>query len=125
RFSPSNPLADETSVRVKFAGSEPALVIFSEPLIVSPGLMSVRLKTAWPSLEMDCDKEPEVTALMAMPRREVKIAPERTATAPAASSVACGIGTFLARLTRRAVVLWAFILWLPGDEGLKLRSLPG
>src|SRR6478735_1393169 len=88
RFAPVKVLEDDTSVSEKDAGSEPVLVRASEPLRVSPGFRLVRLKIAWPDLLLLWVRVPAVTALIVLPVDDVKVAPEPTATAPAARRVA-------------------------------------
>src|SRR5690242_17976646 len=93
RFEPANALFELTSVRLNFAGSDPVLVSVNEPLTVSPGFMFDRLKIAASFLELSWLNVPEVTEEMVLPVVEVNVAPEPTATAPAASSVASGTRT--------------------------------
>ena len=87
------PFAEETSVSENLAGSEPLFVRVSVPLRVSPGLRLVRLKIAWSALELEWVRVPAVTALMVLPVVLLKVAPEPTATAPAATRVASGMRT--------------------------------
>src|SRR4051812_6961784 len=87
---PPKALADAVSVRLKAAGRVPVFVIFRLPVRLSPGLTFVRLKMAALALLFDCVSVPVVTALVVLDVVDVKVAPEPTATAAAASRVARG-----------------------------------
>src|SRR4029077_19085049 len=85
------PLAPGVSVmlvveRVNVPATSPLLVMTTVPLVGSPpGSIFVAVRTAAPSLELDCARLPALNVLLGFADFEVKLAPDPT-TAPNASS---------------------------------------